>query len=48
MEWELRERREQEEEGWGEAETLGAEDGLGEELLLLLPTPLLTASAGKE
>ena len=43
-EWELWERREQEEERRVEAEVLGA----GEESLLLLPTPPFMASAGEE
>jgi len=42
-EWELRERRENEEEGRQEAEGLGAE--VGEELLLFLPTPSFTLGA---
>ena len=47
-EWELRERREREEERRAEAEALGAEDeaGTGEELPLFPPTPSFMASAG--
>jgi len=43
-EWELRERREQEEERRVEAKVLGA----GEESLLFLPTPPFMASAGED
>ena len=43
-EWELRERREREEERSAEAEELGA----GKELPLFLPTPSFMASAGEE
>ena len=44
-EWELREHREQEEEGEAKAEELGAELGAGEELPPFLTTPVLMASA---
>ena len=49
-EWELRERRERQEEREGEAEALGAVDdmGDGEERPLFLPTPSFMASAGEE
>jgi len=49
-EWELRERRERQEEWEGEAEALGAGDDMseGEELPLFLPTPPFMASAGEE
>jgi len=49
-EWELRERRDRQEEWEGEAEALGAVDdmGDGEELPLFLPTPPFMASAGEE
>ena len=49
-EWELRKRRERQEERVGEAEALGAVDwrGDGEELPLFLPTPPFMASAGEE
>ena len=43
-EWELRERREREEERVAEAEELGA----GEELPLFLPTPSFMASADED
>jgi len=48
-EWELRERRERQEEREGEAEALGAVDdmGDGEELPLFLPTPSFMGSAGE-
>ena len=48
-EWELRERRERQEEREGEAEALGAVDdmGDGEELPLFLPTPPFMGSAGE-
>ena len=47
LEWELRERREREEERGAEAEELGAEGefGAGEEALLFLSTPPFMASA---
>jgi hypothetical protein len=44
LEWELRERREREEERRAEAEELGAED----EEPLLLPSPAFVASVGEE
>ena len=49
-EWELRERREREEERRVEAEALGAVDNMGdgEELPLFLPTPSFMASIGEE
>jgi len=49
-EWELRERRERQEEREGEAEALGAVDNMGdgEELPLFLPTPSFMASIGEE
>jgi len=49
-EWELRERREREEEWEAEAEERGAAGELGarEELPLLLPTPPFMASAEEE
>ena len=49
-EWELRERQERQEEGEGEAETLGAGGDMsdGEELPLFHPTPPFMASAGEE
>ena len=49
-EWEVRERREREEERKAKAEELGAagELGAGEEPPLLLPTPSFMASAGEE
>ena len=49
-EWELRKRRERQEERVGEAEALGAVDwrGDGEVLPLFLPTPPFMASAGEE
>jgi len=49
-EWELRERRERQEERKGEAEALGVADdmGDGEGLSLFLPTPSFMASASEE
>jgi len=49
-EWELRGRREREEEREAEAEELGAtgELGAGEELPLFLPTPSFMASADED
>ena len=49
-EWELRERRERQEEWEGEAERPGAGDEMseGEELPLFLPTPPFMAAAGEE
>ena len=46
--WELRERRNWEEEREVEAEALGAELGAGEELPLFLPTPAFMAPADEE
>jgi len=48
-EWELRERREREEERRAEAVVRGADDELGVgELLLFLPTPSFVASADEQ
>jgi len=48
-EWELRDRREREEEWKKEAEVLSAVDelGAGEELQLFIPSPSFMASAGE-
>ena len=48
LEWELRERREREEERDVEVEVLGAEGGAGEEPPLFLPTPSFMALAADE